>query len=290
MRVGPGDDCAVVAMPGNHNDLLLKTDCIVGGVHFEPGTEPTRIGHKALARVLSDIAAMAGRPSELLVTLVLPSTTSVAWVDAFYDGLGDLAGESGCQIVGGELSRMPAGGPAVISIAATGHVHHNAAILRSGGRPGDVLAVTGRLGDSFSSGHHLDFLPRLAEAQWLAKHGAPHAMMDLSDGLARDLPRLASASSCGYRVTPETLPCRDGATTTQAVDDGEDYELLLALPADTWKDLAAPWKKTFPETPLTAIGSLTDGPCHGLPEDGGWDPFQSPALATSPPVEDTTRH
>jgi len=288
VRVGPGDDCAVVAVPGSADDHLLKTDCVIGGVHFEPGESARRIGHKALARVISDIAAMAGRPAEVLVTLILPADTPLAWVDAFYDGLDELAGKTGCQVVGGELSRMPAGAPAVISIAATGHVPAGAAILRSGGRPGDVLAVTGRLGRSFATGHHLDFLPRLAEAAWLAQHATPHAMMDLSDGLARDLRRLATASSCGYRIAPATLPRRDGATATQAVEDGEDYELLVALPADIWENLAAPWQAAFPETPLTAIGSLTNGPRHGLPEDGGWDPFRSTGLATPSTVGETT--
>ena len=255
LLVGPGDDCAVIAMPGSDVDLLLKTDALVEGVHYERGEAPERVGHKAAARVFSDIAAMGGRPAHLLVTLVLPASTRKDWLDGFYRGMNALAGSHGCRVAGGELAGLPGGaGAAVISVAATGHVAKGMAVLRSGGRPGDVLAVTGQLGGSLASGHHLDFLPRLAEGQWLAASGRVHAMMDLSDGLARDLPRLAKASGCGFQLEPDAIPRRDGCGFEAAVGDGEDYELLIAVENGAWPGLADAWKARFPDVPLTAIG------------------------------------
>lgn len=133
MLVGAGDDCAVVRVSGSTHDLLLKTDCMVEGVHYEPSTPPAKVGRKALARALSDIAAMGGQPEHALVTLVLPAATEVAWIDAFYDGLRHLASACGTRVAGGELARMPTGGTAVASIALTGRVPAGRALLRSGG-------------------------------------------------------------------------------------------------------------------------------------------------------------
>jgi len=155
--------------------------------------------------------------------------------------------------VGGETSRSP--GPLFLNIALTGWVERKHCVLRSGGKPGDVLYVTGRLGGSLS-GRHLDFHPRLEEARWLVSHYKPHAMMDLSDGLAADLPRLANASACGYAVKEESLPRASGCTPAQAMDDGEDYELLLAIAPRVVASLESAWKQRFPRTPLTRIGQL----------------------------------
>jgi thiamine-monophosphate kinase len=275
LRVGPGDDCAVVGLPGGGFDLLLKTDCVVEGVHFEPGTAAPRVGRKALARVLSDIAAMGGEPGEVLVTLVLPPALPAAWVDGFYDGLLGLAGAHGVRVAGGELAAMPGTGPVVVNVAATGRVAAGQAVLRGGGRPGDLLAVTGLLGNSFASGWHLDFIPRLEAGRWLAGRPGLHAMMDLSDGLARDLPRLAAASGCGFTLEPARLPLRAGATREGAQGDGEDYELLLAVAPDAWPALAAAWPAAFPGLPLTRIGALAPpSPGPPPPAAAGWDAFQ----------------
>jgi thiamine-monophosphate kinase len=274
--VGPGDDCAVVAGASGAGDLLLKTDAMAAGIHFLPEECPRRVGHKALARVLSDIAAMGGMPEHLLVTLALPARTSVAWLDGFYDGLLALAGNHGCRVAGGELTGLPDGADAVISIAATGRVAEGRAILRSGGKPGDILAVTGVLGGSLASGHHLDFQPRLAEGQWLAASGTVHAMMDLSDGLARDLPRMAESSGCGFALEEECLPLRAGCTVDQAMGDGEDYELLLAVAPAHWPALAARWREHFPGVPLTAIGHMVESGGGDSPVPGaGWEHFST---------------
>ena len=142
------------------------------------------------------------------------------------------------------------------------------------------MAVTGRLGGSLASGWHLDFVPRLEEAQWLAAGAGgedagmrPSAMMDLSDGLAKDLPRLARTSGVGYRVDLEALPCREGVDTEAALRDGEDYELLLTIAAGKWEDLKRRWEKAFPNLLLTRVGEITE--TVETPLEGGWDSLQS---------------
>lgn len=272
LRVGPGDDCAVVS--GHRDDVLLKTDALVEGVHYERDEAPERVGHKAVARVFSDIASMGGTPSHLLVTLALPVTTEMDWVEKFYEGAGKLCARHLCRIAGGELTRLPGKAAAVISIAATGRVAVGQAILRSAGEPGDILAVTGLLGGSLASGHHLDFQPRLAEGQWLARRPAVHAMMDLSDGLARDLPRLAKASHCSFELHAGALPRREDCDEGSAIGDGEDYELLVSIHPRGWDSLRRDWQEVFPAVPLTAIGCLLR-PTDAAPPmlRGGWDHF-----------------
>ena len=272
LRVGPGDDCAVVS--GHRDDVLLKTDALVEGVHYHAGEDAARVGHKAVGRVFSDIAAMGGTPCHLLVTLALPIGTEMDWVERFYDGARALCVRHLCRIAGGELTRLPGKSAAVISVAATGRVAVGQAILRSAGEPGDVLAVTGWLGGSLASGHHLDFLPRLAEGQWLAGRPAVHAMMDLSDGLAKDLPRMAKASGCSFQLEAAALPVRAGCDAAAAIGDGEDYELLVSIHPRGWDNLRREWNQAFPDVPLTAIGHLLPsvaGPSPML--RGGWDHF-----------------
>ncbi len=157
-----------------------------------------------------------------------------------------------------------------LSVALTGEVERARCIRRSGGQPGDALCVTGRLGGSLA-GRHLDFIPRVEEARWLTEHFAIHAMMDLSDGLGSDLPRLARASGTGYQLDEPRIPRTRGCTTAQAMSDGEDYELLFALDAQDWEKLEADWALRFPKLPLTQIGRLTrDG---GIPLETGHDHF-----------------
>jgi thiamine-monophosphate kinase len=263
LLAGPGDDCAVID-PGKGPLRLLKTDAIVAGVHFEAAAPAAQVGWKAAARVISDFAAMGGRPHALLVTLALPAETPVRWVEGVYRGIRRCLDECGGVLAGGETSRVPDGSAAVISVAGEGVVARGRVVLRSGGKPGDLLAVTGRLGGSLG-GRHLSFRPRLAEGGWLAAHGAT-AMMDLSDGLAKDLPRLAAASGCGAAVDRDALPRHRGCTAAQAMTDGEDYELLVAL--DPRKGRAADWPAGL--APLTVIGRLVE---DGEVFQGGWDHF-----------------
>jgi thiamine-monophosphate kinase len=252
VQVGAGDDCAVVGPPKARTWTLLKTDVVIEGVHFESDTEPRRVGWKALCRAISDVAAMGGTPKHALVTLALSPGTSLAWVEELYAGLQAAAERYGATIVGGETARSPAG--AFINVALTGEVPRKHCILRSGGSPGDLLYVTGRLGGS-RSGKHLDFEPRLAEGQHLAESVRPSAMMDLSDGLAKDLPRLAQASECSFSVELERIPKTPGTSLEQALGDGEDFELLFAVPPRRAR-LLATWEERFPGTPLTQIGVL----------------------------------
>lgn len=264
---GPGDDCAVVEPPPTGFHLLLKTDAVIEGIHFLPQTEPERVGRKAMARVLSDIAAMGGEPREALVTLVLPADTPVDWVERVYVGLHSLAQQFGVDVVGGETSR---GAERILAVTLTGQVRAGRAILRSGGKAGDALMVTGKLGGSLA-GHHLDFLPRVVEGQWLTQNVPVHAMMDLSDGLARDLPKMAMAAELEYLVDWERLPLRNGCDLRAAWTDGEDYELLMAIPQDFAGDLLRSWELNFPDVSLTRIGRLVHCGEGIAGPAGGWD-------------------
>ncbi|MEO0017515.1 MAG: hypothetical protein RLZZ522_798, partial [Verrucomicrobiota bacterium] len=212
---GPGDDCAVVDPgPGLDRLQLLKTDALVEHIHFLPTAPARAVGWKAIARVVSDFAAMGGIPERFLITLALSPQTPVAWAEELYRGMGDCLRRYGAVLAGGETSSVPMGSAAVIAIAATGSVRREHLTLRSTARPGDVLLVTGTLGGS-GAGKHLSFLPRLPESQWLVAHFKPSAMMDLSDGLAKDLPRLAAASGCGFLLERGQLPLTPGCSEAQ---------------------------------------------------------------------------
>jgi len=267
---GPGDDCAVID-PGSETWQLLKTDSVIEGVHFLPGTDPILVGRKAMNRVLSDIAAMGGRPRHALVTFAVDSNREFAEIEGWYRGLLSAAATFDCGIVGGETSRLPQAG-AILTIAMTGTVRPALCVFRKGASPGDLIAVSGRLGGSFESGRHLTFTPRLKEAAWLVEHAKPTAMMDLSDGLGSDLPRLAAASGVGYRVESSSLPCHVGVTPDQAVADGEDYELLMTFSPETYREGIAGWREHFPDTPLTVIGGITEVNSDPLPR--GWEHFR----------------
>ncbi|MEJ6581439.1 MAG: thiamine-phosphate kinase [Akkermansiaceae bacterium] len=265
--VGPGDDCAVV---GDGEVLtLLKTDAVVEGVHYLPSEDPGRVGWKAVARVLSDFAAMGGEPRELLVTLALPGKTTLEWVEKLYAGMSRCLVRSGGVIAGGETTSLPEGAPIVISVAGRGVVRRERLVTRSGGKVGDKIYVTGRLGGSLA-GKHLDFSPRLVEAGWLAGNFLPTAMMDLSDGLAKDLPRLARRSGCGFQIMRDALPLNEGVSIEQALGDGEDYELLFTSGAGA--ELLEAWAGRFPELELTEVGRLTSEPGEIL--KGGWEHFR----------------
>lgn len=250
-----GDDCAVLRVPGAVVPWqLCKTDCVIEGVHYLPETAPGRVGWKALCRPLSDFAAMGGVPSHALITLALPPRTTVGYACALYTGLGRAAERFGVRIVGGETARSPAA--AFLSVALIGAVDPAKLVLRSGGQPGDSLYVTGRLGGSYASGKHLDFIPRLEEAQWLVSLFRPRAMMDLSDGLARDLPRMAAACGTGWAVNSSRLPLSAGCDVAQAIGDGEDYELLFTLDPLLGRALEEAWRTRWPTLDLTRIGAL----------------------------------
>lgn len=269
---GPGDDCAVVE--GSSTPVLLKADAIIEGVHFLADARPELVGRKALARAISDIASMGGGPKHALITLVLRPDLEVEWVEAVYRGMSELAARYNVAIVGGETCRGPV---CMISVALTGEANHGTWISRSGGQTGDVLFVTGHLGGSIA-GKHFTFEPRLQEAQWLMRSFPPSAMMDLSDGLAKDLPRLAKASDVDFIIDEQALPCTLGYTPAQAWGDGEDYELLFSIAAESADELEALWRIEL-GTPLTRIGTLVKPGTGRLPsfESRGWDHFAKEA-------------
>jgi thiamine-monophosphate kinase len=279
---GPGHDCAVVDAGLSDHFLLLKTDAVVEGVHFTKAIQPERVGHKALARCLSDIAAMAGTPSYALITIGLPAEFDVSFIEGIYRGLGKLAARHDIAVVGGETTRNPE--RIFISVALAGVVHKNRFTLRSGAKPGDAIFVTGHLGGS-SLGKHLDFEPRLVEARWLAEHFAIHAMMDLSDGLAGDLRHLLKASEVGAELLATAIPVSraakqkirtpsggngkiEGAINVSkpallaALTDGEDFELLFTIGSRDAVPVLDAWKKQFPDLELSCIGKITAA--HGL--------------------------
>lgn len=272
---GPGDDCAVIDSYADPQDddllFLLKTDAVVESIHYTPDTAADRVGWKAIMRVVSDFAAMGGAPDRFLITLGLPANCPVDWVDLLYLGMSRAMKWCGGTLAGGETSAVPIGSAAFISISATGHVKRQHLVLRSTACPGDAIYVTGRLGGSFASGRHLDFHPRLNEAAWLVRHFKPTAMMDLSDGLAADLPKLARTSSVGFTLDYPTLPCHAGIDVEAALNHGEDFELLFTLEGNS-TGLESAWKSAFPDVLLTRIGTITEatGETH---RPGGWRHF-----------------
>jgi thiamine-monophosphate kinase len=207
-----------------------------------------------MARPLSDFAAMSGLPQFALVTLIVPAERTLDWTKKIYRGLEKAARAFGVAIVGGETSNSK--GPAVISVSLTGFVEKHRWVGRSGGKAKDELFVTGRLGGSLR-GRHMKFVPRIKEARWLTENFPIHAMMDLSDGLGADLPRLARAGRVGFEVDEDAIPRNRGCSVTQAISDGEDYELLFAISADHSAQLIKRWRKRFPKLPVTRIGRLS---------------------------------
>jgi thiamine-monophosphate kinase len=266
--VGAGDDCAVLDAGVPDRLLLFKTDAVVEGVHFTPGTAPEKIGHKAMGRCLSDIAAMAGTPGAALVTIALPRDFSPDFVEAIYSGLNALARRHQVAIVGGETTTNPGG--ILISVALLGWVPRGKGVLRSGAEAGDAIFVTGELGGSMA-GKHLEFEPRLVEARWLAQEFSLHAMLDISDGLAGDLRHILTASRVGAELLATAIPisrearrAAKAAPSTKppllaALTDGEDFELLFTVASRDAVPLLDAWKKQFPGLALTCIGKIKAG-------------------------------
>lgn len=272
--VGPGDDCAVVDVERDGYYQLLKTDSVLEGIHYLRTADPREVGWKAVARVVSDFAAMGGEPSQLLITIALPRNTEVEYVNSLYEGMNHCAVSHGAVISGGETTTTMDGAGGMISVSGTGWVKRGNLITRSAGQPGDVILVTGQLGGSIR-GKHLTFQPRLKEALWLANHCEVNAMMDLSDGLASDLPRLAKASDCGFFIDHANIPCSDGCDVAAALSDGEDYELLLTVSRSNLDQILNNWEMTFPTLPLTIIGELISEKETSNLEVAGWEHFKS---------------
>ncbi|HUB66436.1 MAG TPA: thiamine-phosphate kinase [Candidatus Methylacidiphilales bacterium] len=234
---GAGDDCAVLRGEGKNHFLVFKTDAVSEDVHFTPQAPPGWIGHKALARALSDLAAMGAIPLAAVITLGVPANESVRRLRAIYRGLERTAKRYGVDLVGGETIRAR---QLFLNVALLGECRGYRPVLRSGARPGDSIFVTGKLGGA-QVRHHLTFKPRLVEGKWLARNGLASAMMDLSDGLGADLPRLMAASGFEAQLDLAAIPRRPGATVKAAFEDGEDYELLFTTRPFHVKTLKKGW-------------------------------------------------
>lgn len=258
--VGIGDDMAVLR--SGAETLLLGSDLTMEGIHFTfPEATPEQVGHKALGRCLSDCAAMAGVPVAVIVSVAKPKDLAPDMLKGVFLGLSQLADRFGCPIVGGDTARSTDG--LMIDVCLLGKCEGNEPVLRSGAKVGDTLYVTGPLGGSIL-GRHLSFEPRIEQARWLVRHLPVHAMIDISDGLSSDLGHLCEASGCGAELTAtaleaaispkaRTLAARTGkAPLDHALNDGEDFELLVALgvPPERVPVVPAPWR-------LIPIGRVT---------------------------------
>ncbi|HEX2838933.1 MAG TPA: thiamine-phosphate kinase [Phycisphaerales bacterium] len=266
VEVGPGDDCAVVVAPGGSR-LLLKVDQVVEGRHFTTETPLDLIARKAIARAVSDIAAMAGTPLASLVGAVLPHGYEQSRADALYDALLKWSLHFGCPLVGGDTAIFArgSGGVLTLSVSIIGTPHAaRGPVLRGGARPGDDVFVTGTIGGSFrqhadadfpfpGGGKHLTFTPRTREATALADTlgESLHAMMDISDGLGLDAARLATRSNAAIELDANRIPLSPGQSDPlRAAAHGEDYELLFTTAP------GAPVPATIAGTPLTRIGRV----------------------------------
>lgn len=274
--LGIGDDAALLDLPKGA-DLVASVDTIVAGRHFPDGTDPRLIGRRALAVNLSDMAAMGATPAWATLALTMPSADS-AWLEKFAAGFLDLADAYGVALVGGDTTR----GPLTVSVQILGHLPHGSALRRSGGEAGDVLAVSGTLGDA-AAGLAFRMMPppkRSADVEaliqrfdyptprvqlGLAARGIASAAMDLSDGLIGDLPKLAQASGLGAQVRVEALPLstamQNAVSLSQSRDwalaGGDDYELLFAVSPERLVELKGAADQL--NLTLTPIGTLCTG-------------------------------
>jgi thiamine-monophosphate kinase len=257
---GIGDDCAVI--PPTRHHQLVTTDPVIYGRHFDTTVPPRAAGAKLLKRNLSDIAAMGGRPAAAVVSLALGPDTSFRWLREFHLGLAVCALQHGVKIVGGDITQGPVGFFGAF-LTLHGESAGRRVVTRSGAKPGDLLYVTGRLGGSLL-GHHHTFLPRLAEGAWLGGRPEVRAMMDVSDGIAKDIDSLTPdglAPALQASAMPISAAARRLAKATKrpplhhALTDGEDYELLVVVraQADTARFETA-WRKRFPRLKLSRLG------------------------------------
>ena len=239
LPLGLTDDAALVRWPGDDERLIVTTDLLTDGVDFRVGRDdPQRIGRKALAVNLSDLAAMAATPIAAFLSLAIPRSNGAKLTKQLYRGLLPLAREYGVAIGGGDTNTWD--GPLVINVTLLGEVGPRGPLQRSGARVGDRVLVTGELGGSIL-GKHFDFQPRVREALELHEQFELHAGMDISDGLSLDASRLAKSSGCGIVLQLDRIPIASaarelsektpGVTPVQhALQDGEDFELILVLP------------------------------------------------------------
>jgi thiamine-monophosphate kinase len=304
VRLGIGDDAALFAGTSGF-DQILTCDWFLEGTHFlRDKHPPDAVGWKCLARAISDVAAMGGAPSCFLLSLALPGSHTDVWLDQFLGGLRRAAKRFGCVLAGGDTTQNQ---NILISVTVLGQVRTGRAVLRSQAKPGDILFTSGRLGQAELGlrlirkikrrvnsrdpllRKHLYPEPRLALGRWLAEKRLASAMMDLSDGLSTDLPRLCAASGVGARIEeakiPAVRPQQSGRSRgvhplNLALHGGDDYELLFTVPRKRLTRIP----RSFHGLPITRIGEMTNDPALLFIDiarretpllNRGWDPFQS---------------
>jgi len=304
LRVGIGDDAAVLR-PAVGKEWVVTTDAFLENVHFLRKVHPPEaVGYKALARATSDIAAMGARPRYFFLTLGLPEDCAGAWLDDFLDGMARAARRFGLTLAGGDTTKYPV---VVTSLTVVGEIGRGKAVLRSGARPGDMLCVSGRLGEAELGlrlvqkklhkqnrwarllKKHFYPEPRLELGEWLAAHHCATSMIDTSDGLSTDLGHICKASGVGAIVWAAKIPVvrvppdlqRLGLNPIDmALNGGEDYELLFTVP----KKSASRLPRRSGGVPVTIIGEImrekkvlllgTDGRSTPI-QPKGWDPFRN---------------
>lgn len=276
IALGIGDDAALFA-PRRGYETILTCDWFLEGTHFLRDKHPAdSVGWKSLARALSDIAAMGGEPRCFLLSLALPESLAGRWLDRFLSGLRRASYKLQCPLAGGDTTRQQ---KVLINVTVVGEIRQSRAVLRSGARPGDIIYVSGRLGEADLGlqllrgktrvpkddpvlKKHLYPEPRLALAKWLTENRITSAMMDLSDGLSTDVPRLCSASKVGARIEAGEIPAvqvpkwnsgRRPDALALALNGGDDYELLFTVPPTKTRRLPV----SFQAVRLTAIGKIT---------------------------------
>ncbi|HHJ14241.1 MAG TPA: thiamine-phosphate kinase [Gammaproteobacteria bacterium] len=288
--LGIGDDAALLRVPPGQR-LAVAVDTLVSGRHFLPDTDPSAIGHKALAVNLSDLAAMGAQPAWATLALTLPEADET-WLAGFAEGFFGLADRYGVELVGGDTTR----GPLTVSVQCGGQVAGDRALCRNGARPGQRLFVTGTPGDAalalhmLQSGARLETAlrnrldrpePRVAFGAALA--GLASAAIDISDGLLADLSHLLEASGCGVRLDPQAVPrsrwlaaAEPSLAQACAFNGGDDYELLFSVEPDQVSAIQALARETG--VPVAEIGVLESTPGIRPPElsPTGYDHFRDP--------------
>lgn len=306
IRLGIGDDCALLR-PRAGEELAVTTDLSIAGRHFRLDCHPAEaVGHRTLARGLSDLAAMGARPVAAFLSIALPrelvraqpvrksarKNGEKAWIDRYLDGFLALADATGTPLAGGDLAESPLFAADIVLIGA---VRRGRALLRSGARPGQLLYVTGRLGGAVAGLRrllaggsdtepalkaHLWPTPRLAQGQWLARPGRAAAAIDISDGISTDLAHLCEESGVAAELDAGSIPVASGATLEDGLHGGEDYELLFTAPAE------ARLPRSIAGVPLTQVGRIVRRRRAGRPqvalvtakgktalEPAGWEHF-----------------
>jgi len=260
LKVGIGDDAAFLDLPAG-GQAVLTTDMTIEGTHFEAGTAAALVGRKAVARAVSDLAAVAARPLCSLAAVDFGSWPDARPCEELVRAIHDAAAELSAPLIGGDVASGT--GPLCVTVTAMGTPGPAGFVSRSGARAGDAVCVTGRLGGS-GRGRHLTFRPRIEEALALAERFELHAMIDVSDGLSTDALHVAEASGVGISLLEEDVPLAEDAVALgeqtgreplwHALNDGEDYELLFCLPGDQAGELA---REGVQGTPVSIVGRVT---------------------------------